>query len=426
MRRATERHFEDALRDASALAQCLNDVAVAASRAATIEEAIQFYLRLICDFLVLPVAHAYLFTKRIVNLRTRVNIWLFGSSVPPEARRAGLSERSRQHQRWYARILKAHNPFVCRDVDADGDFPWKQMSHTLSIKSALVVPILFHNEVTGALEFFSCEPMRLEKVQVQIMRVTGGRVGYIIDNKRAQRKIQKLSRTLVRLQYDERRRLSQELHDTTAQNLAAIVMNLGVIEQSVQALDSGPRSALLKCISLARQSLQEIRTFSFLLHPPMFDELGLVSALRIYFEGFSQRSGMRVDFSAPDHIKLPTELQMTLFHIVQEGLTNAYGHSSSPWANVRMTVDADEVSISVENKTTAPVSQNAGVGLRSMQERVQQFGGRLAFHSDEHRTVLAASLPLSRLVEGRKAQTSDTPRVREPSRILGEAPELRS
>jgi two-component system NarL family sensor kinase len=176
-------------------------------------------------------------------------------------------------------------------------------------------------------------------------------------------------------------------------------MDLGVIARNGQALEPEARNALSECLSLARQSLHEVRTFSYLLHPPMLDELGLVSALRVYIEGFSQRSGTRVDFEPSDYVKLPTELEVTLFHVVQEGLANAHRHSGSSWAKVRMTDDASEVRISVENETTAPVTQKMGVGIRSMQERVEHFGGKLAFRSDPYRTVLEAVLPRSRTAE---------------------------
>jgi two-component system, NarL family, sensor kinase len=109
-----------------------------------------------------------------------------------------------------------------------------------------------------------------------------------------------------------------------------------------------------------------------------------------------------VDFVASDYAKLPTELEVTLFHVVQEGLTNAHRHSGSPWAKVRMIADANEVRISVENETTAAVVQKMGVGIRSMQERVQHFGGRLVFRSDPYRTLLEAVLPFSRTTKGAK------------------------
>jgi len=397
--RATERQIAGAMSKAGSFARFLNAVAVGVARAPTIEHAIRFCIQQISDFLLLPLAHARLFAERIISQSVPPDIWHFGLSARPESRWANPSEHWRRSEDWYSRVLNAGHPFTCEDLTADPDFPGKEVAQKLGIKSVLVVPILVDNEVVGVLEFFSYEPMKLEKLRLEIIASIGGQVGRIIEHKRAESSIQTLSAKLFRLQDDERRRLAKELHDTTAQNLAAIVMDLGVIARNVQGLDSEARTALSECVSLARQSLHEVRTFSYLLHPPMLDELGLVSALRVYIEGFSQRSGMHVDFAASGYIKLPADLEVTLFHVVQEGLSNAHRHSGSPWAKVRISAGTDEVKISVENETTAAVTQKMGVGIRSMQERVQHFGGRLAFRSDPYRTLLEAALPFSRSVK---------------------------
>jgi signal transduction histidine kinase len=129
-----------------------------------------------------------------------------------------------------------------------------------------------------------------------------------------------------------------------------LIIDLGVISQNAEALAPKARMALSECVSLAKQSLRELRTLSYQLHPPMFDELGLSPALRIYIEGFSQRSGMKVETELPDsHPQLPQELAMAVFHVVQEGLTNAQRHSASPWAKISLSVSPTGIWVSVEN-----------------------------------------------------------------------------
>jgi two-component system NarL family sensor kinase len=164
------------------------------------------------------------------------------------------------------------------------------------------------------------------------------------------------------------------------------------------------RHALSESLSLTRQSLQEIRSFSYLIHPPMLDELGLVSALRIFIEGFSKRSGMHVHLEAPvSRPKLPTQLESTVFRVIQEALTNARRHSGSSTADVKLRTTPTELKLSVENETTRDLLWDQlviqpvklGVGMRSMHERVQQVGGRLDFHIGKNRTVLEAVFPLS-------------------------------
>jgi signal transduction histidine kinase len=253
--------------------------------------------------------------------------------------------------------------------------------------------------------------MNRDQIFVDTMSHLAARLGHIIEHKRANEAVRSLSTRLAHTQDDERRHLARELHDTTAQNVAAIVMDLGVIER-VDALPDKARRAVAECMSLARRSLHELRTLSYLLYPPMLDELGLVSALRILIEGFSQRSGMQVLLDVPDPCpKFPKELEITLFRVVQEGLTNARRHSDGVTADVRLKLDPGELRLSVENKTTnkllrRPTSERRaklGVGMRSMQERVQRLGGNLTFDLGENRTVLQASFPLAQTAQATSA-----------------------
>src|SRR5437868_8318205 len=130
-------------------------------------------------------------------------------------------------------------------------------------------------------------------------------------------------------------------------------MDLGVVSRNADALTPEARHDLSESLSLTRQSLQEIRSFSYLIHPPMLDELGLMSALRILIEGFARRSSMHVRLDAPDSFPtLPRQLEITLFRLVQEGLTNARRHSGSSTAEVKLKMNATELRLSVENETT--------------------------------------------------------------------------
>jgi len=406
------RELAESIRKNSAFARFLNAVAVGVAEAPTIEHAIRFCIHQICDFACWPLAHARLFAQRITNAHVPADIWHFGLHARFKSRTRALASKPAASDDWYSRVTTTGRPFIAEDLTQESDFAVKQTARGLGLKSALLIPILVGREVVGVLEFFSHEAINLDGFLLEVMVSLGERLGRIIEHKRAERSVQSLSTRLFHVQDDERRRLARELHDTTAQHIAAIIMDLNVIARKPEALDADARTALSECISLSRQSLHDIRTFSYLLHPPMLDELGLVSALRVYIEGFSQRSGMHVRFEAPDsYTKLPADLEVTVFHVVQEGLTNAHRHSGSSWASVRMCLDATELKVSVENETTAellfkknPVQPaRMGVGTRSMQERVQHFGGQLALHSDQYRTVLAAVLPLSQAVKGADA-----------------------
>ena len=239
---------------------------------------------------------------------------------------------------------------------------------------------------------------------MQILSDLAAKMGYIIELKATEINARALSAKLLRTQDEERRRLAKELHDTTAQNVAMMIMDLGVVSRSADALDPNARTALSECVSLAQQIMRELRTLSYQLHPPMLDELGLLPALRIYVDGFSKRSGMQVQTELPNtYPQLSRELETAVFHVIQEGLTNAQRHSASPWAKIAVSVGPAGLRISVENVATGSSQRNngaeklgtIGVGMRSMQERVQHFGGNLVLHSVQNRTILEVVFPLS-------------------------------
>jgi len=227
----------------------------------------------------------------------------------------------------------------------------------------------------------------------------------IDDHKLAEEELRRLSGQLLRSQDEEQRRLARELHDSTAQSLAGLRLSLAVLEESVveqhdAALDPRTTNALADAVAVTDRCLSEIRTISYLLHPPMLDELGLRSALVSYVKGFIQRSGIQVDLDvAPDFGRLPQDVETTLFRIVQEALTNIHRHSRSSTARIRIRHQANEVTMSVSDSGRgvgeALKEQNSpGVGIASMRERVQLLGGRVEIRSDQDGTTVGIFIPL--------------------------------
>ncbi len=218
--------------------------------------------------------------------------------------------------------------------------------------------------------------------------------------------LSQLSARLLHLQDEERRRIARELHDSTGQSLVALAMNLASINGS-SSLDPNVRQTLSDSLALAEQCSQEIRVLSYLLHPPMLDEAGLAGALRWYAAGFTQRSGIRVDLEmSPDLDRLPDEVEIALFRIVQESFANIHRHSNSPTAKVRIAVDSKEVMLEIADhgsgmsptssatsldRTTAKI----GVGIAGMRERIRQLQGRLEISSNEQGTTVRAVVPLN-------------------------------
>jgi signal transduction histidine kinase len=218
----------------------------------------------------------------------------------------------------------------------------------------------------------------------------------ITDRKRSEEALHMLSCQLLRLGDEERRRLARELHDGTAQLLAGLCMSLSVVSESADIRDPRARAALAESDTLAHQCLRQIRTVSYLLHPPELDELGLEPALSLYIDGFTQRSGIRVDAEvSPDLRRLPQAVETTVFRVVQECLTNIHRHSGSNTARVRLIRGPSNLVLEVED-AGGGIRDNApsGVGTASMRQRVQELNGRLKIDSHPGRTIVQATIPL--------------------------------
>ncbi|HVT95059.1 MAG TPA: PAS domain-containing sensor histidine kinase [Bryobacteraceae bacterium] len=248
----------------------------------------------------------------------------------------------------------------------------------------------------------------IEDTAVPRMSADGDLIGYLgcatdrTERKEVEKALHQLSGRLLELQDDERRRIARELHDTTAQNLAVLSMHLFALKEPAKRLDAKSQRALEEGLELAEQCSQEIRTVSYLLHPPLLDELGLVSALRSYTTGFMQRTGIQVELKIEEIGRLPGEIETTTFRIVQEALTNVHRHSGSSRAEVRVIRDPREISVIIGDRGKGiPADKlrllgegaNLGVGVAGMRERASQFGGHLKIASSAQGTTITAVLP---------------------------------
>jgi signal transduction histidine kinase len=213
-----------------------------------------------------------------------------------------------------------------------------------------------------------------------------------------------LTGRLLHLQDEERRRIARELHDSVGQSLAALSMNLSSLGADIDRI-AAAAGKVSDSTSLVKDISTDIRTISYLLHPPLLDEAGLVSALRWFIEGFTERSKIRVDLDLPgDFDRLSRDLETAIFRLVQECLTNIHRHSGSAVARIRITRSADEVRVEVqdEGKGIPPEKQSEllsagtpGVGIRGMRERIRQLGGTLEITSqdDQQGAKISATLP---------------------------------
>lgn len=226
----------------------------------------------------------------------------------------------------------------------------------------------------------------------------------ISERKRAEESLRVLSGRLLQMQDQERRRIARELHDSAGQILAALSINLATLESETK-ISPDSAKAVKESLGLVSELSKELRTLSHLLHPPLLDEVGLSSGLRSYLQGFTERSNIKVDLDLPDDFgRLSLDLEIAIFRVVQECLTNIYRHSGSPVAKIRIARSDSEVSVVVEDRGKGiPVEKRKamdsggtpGVGVSGMRERIRQLGGNLEINSNGQGTIVVAHLPVA-------------------------------
>ncbi|MEI7730212.1 MAG: PAS domain S-box protein [Verrucomicrobiota bacterium] len=226
----------------------------------------------------------------------------------------------------------------------------------------------------------------------------------ITARKRNEESLRKLSLQLSRVEEEERRRIARELHDSTGQKLAALNMTLGLLQEATTDPDGKREKMFTEGLAMIEQCAQEIRTLSYLLHPPLLDELGLAAAISNYVEGYSKRSGVQVTFNPPPDLeRLSDEVEITLFRVVQESLGNIHRHAGATTARIRLTCDAERAMLEVSDQGRGIFPEiiraleagrgAAGVGIAGMRERLRLLGGRLEIESGAQGTTVRAIIP---------------------------------
>jgi signal transduction histidine kinase len=234
----------------------------------------------------------------------------------------------------------------------------------------------------------------------------------IAERKRFEDSLRELTSRLLQLQDEERRRIARELHDSAGQLLAALSMNISKLNRLLATSHPQLHETTSDSMQLIEELSTEIRTLSYLLHPPLLDESGLGSALSWYTEGLTARSKIAVDLQvAPEVGRLHPDLETAIFRVVQECLTNIHRHSGSPTATIRIARENGAVRVEVADqgkglvaeKSAENLKARAGVGLRGMHERVRQLGGTLEIGSNDPGTRVVAVLPFAAREDGSEA-----------------------
>lgn len=244
----------------------------------------------------------------------------------------------------------------------------------------------------------------LQQMKEELDREIVERIAAEHKLRESEKALRELSGHLLRMQDEERRRLGRELHDSFGQCLAALKMGLDLLDMSLPSTDGQARKHVADCARLVSQSLTEVRTMSYLLYPPMLEEIGLRAAIPWYLEGFTKRSGVQTSLDISNACeRMPRDVELAIFRILQESLTNVHRHSGSKQAAIRVHCDPAMVTLEVKDNgkgIPAYLLQLAkdslgtlGVGLRGMNERVNQLGGTLALRSTPEGTTVVARIP---------------------------------
>lgn len=227
----------------------------------------------------------------------------------------------------------------------------------------------------------------------------------ITESKQSEKALQELSTRLLNIEDEQRRSFARDLHDDTGQKVAALALNVRLLAKQVPNAEKN--RTITETLELADKITSEIRGLSYVLHPPMLDELGLGPALREYVEGVSERTGLRIQLTMQEEFpSLRDEIAITIFRIVQECLTNIHRHSASREATIELTLNGNELQLRVAdpgprvNRGTDEMVESPkkklGVGITGMKERVKHLRGTLEFLNSGNGTTVIARIPIAK------------------------------
>lgn len=245
--------------------------------------------------------------------------------------------------------------------------------------------------------------LRVKERTSELSRTNDELTREIKERRRAERDLRNLSAKVLTIQDKERRRIARDLHDGVGQTLTAALMAVSQATSCPEPLPTGYQAGLRDVEDLLQQAVQEVRTVSHLLHPPLLDESGLLSAIQWYAEGFSKRSGVQLELEVGERgQRLGREVETGLFRIVQEALTNVHRHSEAKAVHIRIKSTRGRLTLSIQDDGKGIPSDalritpngSQGVGLASMRERSALLGGTFNVETNSRGTLIVVSVPL--------------------------------
>jgi len=305
-------------------------------------------------------------------------------------------------------LLKTDVAVVLMDVSMPGmdGFETAQMIHDHPRFQNIPIVFVSGIHVTDMDRLKGYQHGAVDYVSVPVVpELLRAKVKVFAELHRKTQQLEMLNARITTLRDEERRHIARELHDSVGQLLAAISMNSVLLEAESHKLSPEATKRLSENAAMVAEASKQIRTISHLLHPPLLDEAGLASALRWYVEGFSERSKIDAKLDLPSEFAgLSKEVELSIFRVVQECLTNIHRHAASLTAGIRIIQDEACVRVEIEDtgKGIPPEKESAfgssaqtGVGIRGMRERLRQSGGTLQIQSNGQGTRVTAILPVS-------------------------------
>ena len=291
------------------------------------------------------------------------------------------------------------------DMRSDPSFAacWK-LALSQGVQAAWSLPILSKDrKILGTLILFcptAEEPGEREK---ELMELSVHIAAIAIESQSNEQELREFSGQLYKSQDEERRRIARELHDSTGQKVAALGMNLSRVKNTISTQTDDVYETLEESIGFTREITDELRTLSYLLHPPFLEECGLTTAIQWYVRGMNERDGLHVEVEIPeDMLRLTEEAELAVFRIVQASLTNVHLHSQAKKARVKVeaTLDGAIVAVSDDGQGIpdgvldhSSKTRTIGIGITGMRERMKHLGGRLDIETNHYGTKVKASVP---------------------------------
>ncbi len=386
------KRVEAALSQESAYITLLNAVTVAANMASGIEEAFRQCLKEVCTHTGWPIGHVYTVDEESPDRLVPTSIWHLADPERFEIfRHATESVLLPKGRGLPGRAFSTGEPSFIVDLAADSNFLRKQACSEVGIRSGFAFPILVGSDVVAVLEFFSDFLQKPDDQLLDVMAQIGIQLGRVVERRRSEDLLREIPKRILEAQEAERRRVAHELHDDVCQRLSATKLHIGAFESEIPEKDRKLHSKLELIKRQISMNIQEVRRIAAHLRPSTLDDMGLHVALRLLCEEFQKINRTRADFKmkarSPQRLDAPVEL--TLYRIAQEGLSNVAKHAEAKTVSMRLVRTNGVVRLDIEDngrgfeieKIRSDSVRGYKLGLLSMKERAELLNGTCRIES---------------------------------------------